>query len=222
MKKKLVFLMVLVFALSGGRGLALTTREVVGRVQKEYEKILSLTADFTQESNNKMTGQTQTARGTVYFEKPGRMRWDYASEPKNQWVSDGKTLWFYQPEENQVIVQKVTDLQKERSFLAFLVGEGNLTRDFNVLRVDQRVEEDPKGYRIELTLKQPHAIMDRLFLVIDREKSYVRQADVYDAYGNLTRTLLDNIRVNQKIPDKCFTFVIPPGTEVVENFSTQN
>jgi outer membrane lipoprotein-sorting protein len=131
-------------------------------------------------------------------------------------VSDGKTLWFYQPEEQQVIIERV-DVDTGRVFLAFLVGEGNLARDFDIHQWDQDVDVDDRGYRIELTPKEPHAIMNRLILTFDRKTFYVRQADVFDAYGNPTRTVFKRIRVNRKLPLDLFTFVIPPGTEIIES-----
>jgi len=216
MRKRLVLFFILFSLVSIGHCLAITTQEVVRKVQERYDKIWSLTAHFVQESTNKMLNQTRITEGKVYFEKSGLMRWEYTTSPKNKWVSDGKTLWFYQPEENQVVVERV-DLEKGRLFLAFLVGEGDLQRDFTVHRLDQEVDENKRGYQIELTPRQPHAIMDRLILTVDRKKGYVRQADVYDAYGNLTRTLFSRIRINRKLAADLFTFVIPPGTEVIEN-----
>lgn len=216
MRQRLTLLLILFFVTSTGDCLALTAGEVVGRVQSEYEGISSLTADFVQESTNKMLGQTRTTKGKVYFEKAGLMRWEYTTSPKNKWVSDGKTLWFYQPEENQVIVEDV-DREKERLFLAFLVGEGDLTKDFNVHQWDQEVDETRNGYRIELTPKRPHAMMDRLILTVDQKTSYVRRAEFHDVYGNPTLIQFKRIRVNRKLPTHLFTFIIPPGTEVIRN-----
>jgi len=195
---------------------ALTTEEVVTSIQERYEKITSLTAEFTQESTNRMLNQTRIAKGKVYFQKSGLMRWEYTTTPKNELVSDGRTLWIYQPEENQVVVQRM-DLEKERFFLGFLLGEGDLTRDFDIGRWDQEVDQNELGYRVELTPKKPHATMDRVILTVDRKTSYVRQADVFDVYGNPTRMVFKRIRVNRKLPQDLFTFVIPPGTEVIEN-----
>ena len=200
--------------------IALTTQEVVQRVQEEYEKICSLTADFTQESTSKMLNQTRItkAKGKAFFKKSGFMRWEYTTSPKNLWVSDGKTLWLYQPEENQVIVEKV-DPETGRVFLAFVMGEGDLTEEFDIHRWDQEVEESDEGYRIELTPKQPHAMMDRLILTVDRKTSYVEGTEIYDAYGNLTQTRFKRVRVNRELPSDLFTFEIPPGTEVIQSHS---
>ncbi len=220
MKKRVMLLLILFYAVSVGHCLALTTGEVVGRVQERYESIWSLTAHFVQESTSKMLNQTRVtkARGKVYFKKPGLMLWEYTTSPKNKWVSDGKTLWFYQPEEDQVIVERV-DLEKGRLFLAFLVGQGDLTKDFNIHHWDEEVGESKQGYRIELNPKEPHVMMDRLILTVDRKTFHVGQAEVYDVYGNLMRTLFKRFRVNLELSPDLFTFVIPPETEVIENFS---
>ncbi len=222
MNKRLLFLISLFFVMSSVHCFALTTREVVKRVQERYGQIWSLTADFTQESTNKMLGQTRRTRGKVYFEKGGLMRWDYATSPRNVWASDGKTLWFYQPEENQVFIQRV-DPEKGSLFLTFLVGEGDLARDFEIQGIGEEAGETEKGYRIDLTPREPHAMMSRLTLMVDRETYQVHEADIYDAYDNLTRTRFSRIRINRDLCRGLFTFEIPPGTEVIENpgFSSQ-
>jgi outer membrane lipoprotein carrier protein len=216
MKRWLTLLAVLSMGLSAAPASDLTTREVLLAVQEQYGKIRSLTADFTQQTTNKMLDQTITAQGKAYFQKVGRMRWEYTTAPKNIWVSDGETLWLYQPEENQVVVERV-DAERSGFFLAFLAGESDLTRDFEIHRLDQEVEEAGDGYRIELTPKTPHAIMHRLILTVDRRTGYVSQADIYDAYDNLTRTDFKHIRTHRELPQDLFTFEIPPGTEVIEN-----
>jgi outer membrane lipoprotein-sorting protein len=60
-------------------------------------------------------------------------------------------------------------------------------------------------------------MMDRLILTVDPKTWYVEQAEVYDIYGNLTRTRFRRIHVNRELRPDLFTFAIPPGTEVIEN-----
>jgi outer membrane lipoprotein carrier protein len=216
MKKRRVLLISLFFVMSSHRCFGLTTQEVVQRVEERYEQFWSLTADFIQESTNKMLGQTRRAKGKVYFQKGGLMRWEYTTSPENVWVSDGKTLWFYQPEENQVVLQKVDD-EKGGLFFGFLLGRGNLTRDFEIQGEDEEAIEAEKAYRVTLTPKEPHAMMSRLVLDVDRKTWDVRQSEVYDAYDNLTRTRFSRIRVNRELAQDLFTVEIPPGTEVIED-----
>ena len=55
----------------------------------------------------------QKGEGKVYFKKKGMMRWDY-QVPNQKLISNGQTLWYYQPEENQVFVSDVSKVLKER------------------------------------------------------------------------------------------------------------
>jgi len=43
--------------------------------------------------------------------------------PNQKLVSDGQKLWYYQPEEKQVLISDVSSVLKERTPLAFLAGE---------------------------------------------------------------------------------------------------
>jgi outer membrane lipoprotein carrier protein len=221
MKKRIGVLVPLLWVVTLSHCLALTTDEAVEKVQTKYAKVTTLTADFTQESTSKMLGQTQKteARGRVYFQRPGRMRWEYETRPKNVWVSDGTTLWFYQPEENQVLLEEV-DPEEGRLFMAFLVGESDLRKDFEIHHWGEEAEETRGGYRIELTPRQPHAMMDKLVLIIDKRTHHVRGAEVYDVYGNVTHTRLKRIRINSELEEDLFRFEIPEGTEVIKGYSS--
>ena len=62
--------------------------------------------------------------------KPGRMRWDY-SQPKGKlFVSDGKFLWLYTPDENRVEKMKLKESDDMRAPLAFLLGKLDFRQGF--------------------------------------------------------------------------------------------
>src|SRR3989337_2483186 len=77
---------------------------VVVGVEGAYARLADLKADFTQQAFNKSLGQTIKAEGTVYLKRPGKMRWEYRAPSPQQIVSDGRSLWVYTPELNQVNV----------------------------------------------------------------------------------------------------------------------
>ena len=45
----------------------------------------------------------------MWLKKPGRMRWDYEKPEKKLMVSDGSTLWVYEPEDEQAATQNQWD-----------------------------------------------------------------------------------------------------------------
>jgi outer membrane lipoprotein carrier protein len=96
----ILFFLVLAFPLTL---LARDIDSIVARIQEKYEKVSTLSARFVQETYIKTLDKREFAEGKVYFQKPGKMRWDYTAPAGDVVVSDGLTLWVYESELAQVI-----------------------------------------------------------------------------------------------------------------------
>jgi outer membrane lipoprotein carrier protein len=191
-----------------------TSQEVLSEIQSRYENTNDFEANFLQEFIGKVMMKPQKGEGKVYFKKKGMMRWDYRV-PNQKLISNGQVLWFYQPEENQVYVSDISRVIKEKTPLAFLAGEGNLSRDFNLLNFNESVSQKD-NYVLELTPKEPYAALSKLGLTVDKKSFFVLQADVFDGLGNVTRTRFLDIKTNTNLPDSLFQFTIPSGAEVLK------
>lgn len=196
-------------------GSSATGQEVLNEIQSRYEKTNDFEANFTQEYLGKVMKQANKGEGKVYFKKRGMMRWDY-TVPNQKLISDGHTLWYYQPEEKQVLVSDVSKVLKEKTPLAFLAGEGNLGRDFNLLNVSESVSQKEDRYVVELAPREPLATLSKLVLNVDKKTYVILQADVVDELGNVTRTRFIDTRTNVGLANSLFQFTIPPGTEVIK------
>ena len=159
--------------------------------------------------------RAQRGEGKVFFKKKGMMRWDYQT-PNQKLISNGLTLWYYQPEENQVFVSDVSKVIKEKTPLAFLAGEGDLSRDFKIVNFNESVSQKEENFVLELVPKEPNAVLSKLTLTVDKKTNYVIQADVFDGLGNVTRTRFVDIKTNVGLSNTFFNFTIPPGTEVLK------
>ena len=194
---------------------AITGQEILVEIQRRYENTNDLEANFLQEYVGRVMRQPQKGEGKVYFKKKGMMRWDYRV-PNQKFISNGQVVWFYQAEENQVFVYDLSNLVKEKTPLAFLAGEGNLSRDFNLVNFKEAGSPKEENYVVELAPKEPHAGLSKLILTVDRKTYTVGQADVFDSLGNVTRTRFIDIKTNVSLPASFFNFTIPPGTEVMK------
>jgi outer membrane lipoprotein carrier protein len=192
-----------------------TGQEVLNEIQNRYEKTNDFEARFIQEYIGKVMKQPNRGEGKVYFKKRGMMRWDY-TVPNQNFFSDGHTLWYYQPEEKQVHVSDVSRYVKEKTPLAFLAGEGNLSRDFDILNLNESVSQKEDNYVVELVPKESLATLSKLMLTVDKKTYTVLQADVFDGLGNVTRIRFIDIKTNVGLSDSFFHFSIPPGTEVIK------
>src|SRR5918995_6146003 len=108
-----------------------SAEQIVDGLQKNYDATIDFVADFRQETQVKTLNRTLKAWGKLSFKRPGKMLWRY-EEPKGQFVlADGKNLHFYQPEQNQIIKSPLKNAFRSDIPLSFLIGIGNLKRDFN-------------------------------------------------------------------------------------------
>ena len=192
-----------------------TGQEVLGEIQNRYEKTNDSEANFLQEYFGKMMKGGPKGEGKVYFKKKGMMRWDY-KVPNQKIISNGQALWFYRPDDNQVMVSDVSKDFLERTPLAFLAGEGDLRRDFNLLNFNESVSPKEDYYVVELAPKEPQVGLSKLSLTVDKKTYQVLRADVIDAMGNVTRTRFIDIKTDVGLSNSFFHFTIPPGTEVIK------
>jgi outer membrane lipoprotein carrier protein len=188
---------------------------VLAEVQKRYENTNDIEASFLQEYVGKVMKQHLKREGKVYFKKKGMMRWDYRI-PNQKFISDGSTLWFYQAEENQVFVSDISKAIKEKTPLAFLAGEGDLSRDFKLLNFNESVSQKEENFVLELAPKEPDAVLSKLTLTVNKKTYTIVQTDVFDGLGNVTRTRFIDIKMNVGLSNSFFHFTIPPGTEVLK------
>lgn len=182
---------------------------ITAALQKKYEDLDTISAEFAQESFSAALGQTEVSRGTVYFKKPGKMRWDYSGPSKDRLVSNGHILWLYQHDLGQAIERPVSD--EPDIARDFLSGVGSLDRDFSI-----RIEEDRgKTCLLGLEPRKFQPGIKALFIEVDKSSLLVVKTIVEDPFGNRTTVSLENIRLNEPLKDSLFEFVPPEGVRIL-------
>ncbi len=208
-----IFVLLLIFSAQVQAGDNLDS--VLDGIQKKYEKIDSFYALFVQESEVKALDKVQKAQGEVWFKKPGKMRWNYNTPNMDQIVSDGKTLWFYDEEEDQVIETPLNQVSDTQSSTTLLSGLGNIKELF---KASFSTSEDikPNGnYLVDLFPKSDEEY-NKVTIAVDKKDMMVNTLYLYDAFGNLTVMKLEDIKVNAKVDDALFDYKVPSGAEVIK------
>jgi len=195
-------------------GLALTVEEVVERLQAVYREVQTFQARFIQSTTNRSLGQTIEGSGEVAMKKPGKMRWEYQSPEPQLIVSDGKTLWIYNPKDRQAIVQEASESFSLVS-LSFLAGKGDLSRDFKIRPIEHAGTAGLKSHLLELSPKRSEAAFARMILQVDPEDFTIQKVTIFDRYANTTVIAFEGLKLNPPLPDSLFAFTPPKGVEVV-------
>ena len=218
--RRVIVLAIVTFVLAAPAGpvgaAAVPAGEALEKLEASCRNTRDLSAQFHQTATNKSLGQVQEAGGLVLLKRPGKMRWEYRQPEARLYVTDGKRLWAYDPIDKQVTVQEVSQAFSSRLPLAFLAGDCNVRRDFQVAPVEHAgTRGAPGSALLSLTPKQAEAGIARMILEIDRATGTIQRATLFDAVGNTTVIALSDMKVNAGLPDASFTFTPPAGTTVV-------
>jgi outer membrane lipoprotein carrier protein len=185
---------------------------IVDALQRNYDATVDFIADFRQETEVKTLGRSLKASGKLSFKRPGKMLWNYET-PKGQFVlADGKHLFFYQPEQNQVIKSPLKNAFRGDIPLSFLLGLGNLKKDFNTTL--KASDESQNVLRLEP--KGEAGGQNEILIGASKATSDILWVSVRDAASNLTTLRFSAMRKGVGIKDSLFQVQIPNGADVVE------
>lgn len=216
--KKIIFIILgLLFTSTAGYSVQNESIDVVvDKIQKKYEEIEDFHADFTQEATVKALNTVQKSDGEVWFKKPGKMRWNYYEPYKDQIVSDGRTLWFYNEEEKQVIESPLNQVSDTESTSTLLSGLGKIKDLYKTSFTESGEFEADGSYLIDLRPKEEGEDYNKVTLAINKNTMMVNTLYLYDPFGNLTKVLLKNVEVDKGVSDSLFDFKAPSGVEIIK------
>ncbi len=181
---------------------------VVARLQQHYDCTRSFRANFSEELSSP-GGMKRTRAGVVYFKKVGRMRWEFSAPTTETIVSDGKLVYDYEPDLNQVVEVPVSKALKTNA-TAFLLGLGNLKRDF-----DAALSANAPSDRLIHLLLTPKGGGDTMELGLDSQSYNIVNFTLTDQVGNVTKLKFDHIQTDSALNDSLFAFAVPPGADII-------
>lgn len=184
-------------------------KTLLDRLQKHYQQTASFSAKFTEEITP--AGGTKRDRmGTVYYRKPGRMRWEFEGQDQELIVSNGKQLYDFQPDLNQVIETPLEQAFRSSSVASFLLGIGNIERDF-----DASAPASPPNDGLRHVVLKAKNTGDTAEIGVDPHSLDLRKLRLTDALGDMTELAFSDTKNGAALDDKLFTFAAPAGADIV-------
>lgn len=180
------------------------------RIEDRYNRAQTLQVTFTETSL--VQGRRRTEKGELFLRKPGRMRWQYTSPAGKLFVSDGKFMYLYTPDENRYEKWSLKEADDMRAPLAFLLGRLNFQKDFREFHAsaqgsDLAITAIPKSDKLPYT--------EVTFVVAP--DSTIRRLAVKGQDQSVLEFVFENEKKNPPLPDAMFRFTPPPGVEFVDS-----
>ena len=187
----------------------------VTQFESSYREVRALRADFTQTYT--LDGRTKIEAGRVAFARGGLMRWDYQRPSAKLFLSDGKQVSLYVPEQHQLTRTPMKASQDFRVPFELLLTRLNLRRVFaRVEMADAAIEHDPADHVLRAFPKKQFA-QDYSSVLIELDPQFdVRRLVV--SYPDQSRMdfRFDHTQRNPPLPHSLFEFAPPPGTEIID------
>ena len=176
-------------------------------LEKFLSKTRTLQADFNQTLRTHDGEVLQQSEGQFYLNRPGKFRWNYSAPYEQIIVSDGKRIWIYDVDLQQVTVQK-QQAGLPTTPMALLEDSFKLHQSFHVSPLD----EHQGIYRLKLVSKTKESDFGEI--VVGLDESGLRFMQLHDQFEQVTDIVFSNIDTNTKLADEVFEFIPPEGVDV--------
>ena len=197
-------IIVLIIILIATNSYATSGREIIGNIKKNFKKLNTYSLTFKQTQYLEFTNDSTLAEGKIFYKKDDTFR---IEQEKNFIISDGKTIYRYSSQTNQVLIEEV----KEDKDL-FLPGK--LFYDFT----DNYDLSDyfKKGKATVLKMVSPEGeekFINSLLVYVDKD-NYVFRVDYFDLDDNKTKIEFINRKINPKLDNNIFIFKAKAGVDI--------
>ncbi len=197
--------------------------EVARKVQKTFEDLDHFTASF--DMTTREGSRSKSLSGRVYYQKPGKIRYEFSRPAGNLIVSDGRIMWFYIRRLNAVGKQELTLKKQNASGRDIFTADpqSGLKRLFRKYHYSFDTPEQPRdvngGRFFILDMEQREKIggYERIKLFVDAESYLVKRAEAADGYGKETTITFSDMNTQRKLEGKLFQYQPDDGVRVVLN-----
>lgn len=171
------------------------------------QPITSLSANFTQQITDVEGFELEASEGLFEVAQPAKLRWHITQPMPQQIVSDGSTLWIFDPDLEQVIIQPFNqDIAATPAIL--------FSGDLDQLDRAYFVREDSAGL-FTLTPESAGSLFSQMQIrFIDQKPASISLTDNLEQTTTITFT---DLQINPTLSADRFIFEVPPEVDVINN-----
>ncbi|RZI73785.1 MAG: outer membrane lipoprotein chaperone LolA [Variovorax sp.] len=173
-------------------------------------------AEFTQTvtapPKDGQPSRVKTSTGTFEFQRPGRFKFDYQKPFAQTIVADGKTLWLYDADLNQV-TQRAQAQALGSTPAALIAAAPNL----RALQADFTLEGEPARDGLEWVKATPKNKDGQLqSILVGFQGDGLAALEILDSFGQRSVLKFSKVEVNPALAAGTFTFKAPAGADVLK------
>ncbi len=187
--------------------------QIIDRLQAKYSRMNGLAASFVQ-LYQAPDGRRTRESGSLLLKRPGKARWDYQSPERKVFVSDGRQIYFYVYGERHASRSSVKQSADPQIPFLFLLGRGNLRKDFSRIEVTGEPPSIAGNVVLKLVPKRAPEEFKELLAEVDVQSFSIRRLVIFEPNGARMDFLLNEVRENHIAADSEFRFTPPAGVTI--------
>lgn len=181
-----------------------------------FQTTQSMQTSFEQTVKNTRGKVLEQSNGELILSRPDKFILDYTSPFEQKYISNGKTIWIYDVELEQVSI-KVLDESIGDSPALLLSSNENVYKHYDVS--DIKINNADAYQWVQLRAKKEEMSFERVLLAF--KGSILMQMIMYDSFGQITELKFSDIQVNKPFSLRQFNFVPPEGVDVIGSSSAE-
>jgi outer membrane lipoprotein-sorting protein len=197
---------------------------VLTKMNQSSKAFKSAQGDFEFQSYQKLTNDTDTQNGRIYFRKTGKgvdAAFDIGGPAPKQVVYKDGMLRIYEKKINQVTERNVGKNKSDvEAFLSLGFGASGdeLQRDYAVKMDDWEMVEGIKTAKLDLTpnKEKVRQTYNRIILWIDPDRDVLLKQQFFELSGDYRVAHYTNMKLNQRIPDEVFHLKTNGKTKTIQ------
>ena len=171
--------------------------------------IKTMQADFTQTILDNHGKAVQRSQGRLVLERPGKFRWDAVRPVRQLIISNGSTLWIYDPELEQVTIRTLTKEAGEVPALLLSRSDTVIEKQFTIKSITKN-----SGQK-SFVLVPRNANSSFAAIQLGFSNNQLRQMQLEDRLGHTTVIQFNRIVLNRSVAASAFIFKAPRGVDVI-------
>jgi outer membrane lipoprotein-sorting protein len=192
---------------------------IIDGIRARYGGAQGLSALYTREAISKtmvtlgISERRDVAEGRLYFKSPSFLRLEQASPQEELLLTDRQTVWWYIPGKKEAYQYPAETFGKELHLLGDVLQ--GLKGARSAFKITYQDNPEAATYQLALRPDPPWEDIDHLELRIRKEDFVIKQVDIVNTIGGVTRFMLSDLRDDITFPEGLFSFSAPSGTKLI-------
>jgi outer membrane lipoprotein carrier protein len=169
----------------------------------------TMQADFTEVVKDTKGKTLNRSQGKMSLERPGKFRWDVIKPNPQLIVTNGKKIWIYDADLEQVTIRYLSKEPGEAPALLLSNANETLTKDFSV---DTSNQTNTQWF--SLRPKDKNSMFE--FIKLGFQNQQITEMQLKDHLGHVTLIQFNRVVINNNLSPALFNFKVPAKVDVID------